>query len=571
LSTPPPAAKSDPGAALGLLARAFDLQQRGQLDNAEALYAQALVAHPDDPTALVNGGVVALARGDPAMAIARFEHAARVAPRNAIVQNNLGFALLHANRLEEALAACDRALVLQSQLATAHNHRGIALARLNRNAEARAAFAQALALDPRLTLAALNLGEQANHAGDGAAAVAAYDRALALEPGNVHAATGRAFAVALSGDLPASTQALEAIVARAPHHAPAWQTLGAVRNFAWNHDGAESAFQRALTLVPNDVDARFGVASARLGRGDYAAGWEAFEQRPDRAATADAALASMPQWDGHALDGTLVVYGEQGFGDIVQFARFVPPARQRARAVVVLLNGEHAALAPLLATLEGVDRVLTQIHDLPAPDRAARVSILSLPHRLGIDARSLAMAAPYLHVPEDRRAPWLARMHDVPRPRVGLAWSVLARDVHGFVTRHKSIPPHVLAPLVAGGGAAFVTLQPGLQGDPAPFGRQASAILDVRGSIGDFADTAALIEQLDLVISADTAVAHVAGALGKPVWMLDRSNTCWRWRAAPDASPWYPSMRIFRQSRFGDWSDVATRVATAFAEWRTRL
>lgn len=571
MSPSPPASPSSQGAALGLLARAFDLQQRGDLDAAEALYLQALAADPDDATALVNGGALALARGDPPLAIARFERAARINPRNAIAQNNLGFALLHANRAEDALAACDRAIALQPQLATAHNHRGIALARLSRNAEARAAFAQALTLDPRLTLAALNLGEQANHAGDADAAAAAYDRALALEPGNVHAATGRAFAAALAGDLPAAAQALEAIVARAPQHAPAWQTLGAVRNFAWDHDGAENAFQRALALVPNDVDARFGVASARLGRGDLAAGWEAFEQRPDRAAGGDAALAALPHWDGRAFDGTLVVVGEQGFGDIVQFARFVPPARLRVRAVVLLLTGDHAALAPLLATLPGVDRVLTQVRDLPPAQGAARVSILSLPHRLGIDARGLAMASPYLHAPEDRLAAWQARLHDVPRPRVGLAWSVLARDVHGFVTKHKSIPPHVLAPLVAGGGASFATLQPGMQGDPAAFGRHASAIVDVRASIRDFADTAALIAQLDLVISADTAVAHVAGALGKPVWMLDRYNTCWRWRAAPDTSPWYPSMRIFRQSRFGDWSDVATRVAAAFADWRAGL
>jgi tetratricopeptide (TPR) repeat protein len=571
LSPPSPAPPTDPGAALGLLARAFALQQRGQFDDAEVLYAQALAAHPDDPTALVNGGAVALARGDLPLAIARFERAARIAPRNAIVQNNLGFALLHANRPEDALAACDRAIALQSPLATAHNHRGIALARLNRNAEARAAFAQALALDPRLTPAALNLGEQSNHAGDADAAAAAYDRALALEPGNVHAATGRAFAVALAGDLPAAEHALEGIVARNPEHAPAWQTLGAVHNFAWNHDAAERAFLRALALVPGDADARFGVASARLGRGDFAAGWEAFEQRPDRAAAAGAALASLPAWDGRPLDGMLVVYGEQGFGDIVQFARFVPLARQRARNVVVLVAGAHAALAPLLATLEGVDRVLTQADELPAAACVARVSILSLPHRLGIDAGGLTMAAPYLRAPEDRRAPWQARRHDLPRPRVGLAWSVLARDVHGFVTKHKSIPPHVLAPLVAGGGAAFVTLQPGAQGDPAAFGRHAAAIVDVRASIRDFADTAALIAALDLVISADTAVAHVAGALGKPVWMLDRYNTCWRWRTAPDTSPWYPSMRIFRQTRFGDWSDVAPRVAAAFADWRAGL
>jgi tetratricopeptide (TPR) repeat protein len=559
------------GAALGLLARAFDLQQRGRLDDAESLYAQALAADPDDVTALVNASAVALARGEPAQAVARLSHAVQVAPRNAVAHDNLGLALLHVNRAEDALSACDRAVALQSRLATAHNHRGIALVRLRRHAEARAAFAQALALDPRLTLAALNLGEQANHAGDGAAAAAAYDRALALEPGNVHAATGRAFATALEGDLPAAAQALESLVARAPLHAPAWQTLGAVRNFAWDHEGAETAFRHALALVPGDPGASFGIASARLGRGDLHQGWEAFEQRSDRAAAAGPALATLPLWDGGPLDGTLVVHGEQGFGDIVQFARFVPSARPRVRTLFVLLTGEHAALAPLLATLAGVDRVLTRIEDLPVEGNAARVSMLSLPARLHVDAAALSMPEPYLGVTSERRAEWSTRLAAMRHPRVGLAWSVLARDEHGYVTRHKSIPPAILTPLVTSGGASFVTLQPGMNGDPAAFGRQASAIVDVRAELHDFADTAALIAELDLVISADTAVAHVAGALGKPVWMLDRYNTCWRWRAAPDTSPWYPSMRIFRQAKFGDWSDVGRRVAVAFAAWRAGL
>jgi hypothetical protein len=143
-------------------------------------------------------------------------------------------------------------------------------------------------------------------------------------------------------------------------------------------------------------------------------------------------------------------------------------------------------------------------------------------------------------------------------PRVGLAWSVLARDAHAFVTRHKSVPVHVLAPVLAARGVSFVTLQPGSAGDPAAFGADASPIVDARAAI---ADTAALIDTLDLVICADTAVAHVAGALGKPVWMLDRFNTCWRWRLAADTSPWYPTMRIFRQDRLGDWTGVTDRLA----------
>jgi ADP-heptose:LPS heptosyltransferase len=130
------------------------------------------------------------------------------------------------------------------------------------------------------------------------------------------------------------------------------------------------------------------------------------------------------------------------------------------------------------------------------------------------------------------------------------------------------VPVHVLAPVLAARGVSFVTLQPGAAGDPAAFGADAPRIVDARAAIADFADTAALIDTLDLVISADTAVAHVAGALGKPVWMLDRFNACWRWRLAADASPWYPTMRIFRQDRFGDWSGLMARLAAAFAGFR---
>ncbi|MEO6566728.1 MAG: tetratricopeptide repeat protein [Casimicrobiaceae bacterium] len=562
---------ADSGKVLGLLARAFDLQQRGQFADADALYVEVLGMAPDDPTALVNGGVLALARGDVGRAVARLEHGARVAPRNAIARDNLALALLHAGRADEALTASEAAIALQPRLATAHNHRGIALTRLRRNAEARAAFGQAMALDPRLLAAALNFGDRANDAGDAREAALAYDRALTLEPGNLHAATGRAFATALAGDLTGATRALEDTVARAPQHAPAWQTLGAVRNFAWDHDGAEAAFQRASALTSGGASAQFGVASARLGRGDFAAGWQAFEQRPDRAAEVSDSLAALPPWDGGDFDGTLVVYGEQGFGDVLQFARFIPLARRQVRNVVLLLGGDHARLAPLLATLDADVPVISRMEDLPTGGRLARISILSLPHRLAIDANGLGMAEPYLHAPGDRLGAWTPRLATLPRPRVGLAWSVLARDVHGFVTRHKSIPPPTLATLLHQGGGSFVTLQPGREGDPAAFGRDGARILDVRPYLLDFADTAALVAQLDLVISADTAVAHLAGALGVPVWMLDRANSCWRWRGGSDASPWYPSMRIFRQARFGEWSDVGARVATAFAELRPKL
>ena len=405
-----PTMAADTADQLALLGRAFELQQAGRLPEAEALYAQVLAANPDDATALVNAGAVALARGDVALAIARSERVVRLAPRNAPARNNLGFALIRAGRDSEALAVLDQAIALNGDYAQAHNNRGIALARLGRAAESIAAFERALLLEPRYGEAALNLGNQCNSAGDGDRAAAAFERVLDAQPTHADALTGRAFARALRGDLPGAIGALETITATYPAHAPAWQTLGAVRNWAWDHAGAELAFGRALRLAPTNADAQFGIASTLLARGDYAAGWRAFERRPDRGGESGTALTQIPVWDGAPFAGTLVVFGEQGFGDVVQFARFIAPARARVGRIVLLLDGYHAPLAPLLASVDGVDQVVTRATDIRRDGTIARASILSLPFHLGIRVDHLGAVGRYLAPPADRAAAWQARM-----------------------------------------------------------------------------------------------------------------------------------------------------------------
>ncbi len=561
---------AEPADSLALLARAFELHQSGRLDDAEATYARALQISPDDVTALVNGGALALARGNAATAVARLERAARLAPRNSVVLPNLGLALIHAGRDADALAVLDCAIALAPDSAQAHNHRGIALVRLGCPVEAIAAFEWALALDPRHPDAARNLGERCNDAGDGTRARAAFDRALALRPKDQNARVGHAFACALEGDLGGARRELEAVVAASPGNTVAWQTLGAVCNWAWSHDAAEQAFRRVQSLDPLDAESAFGVASTLLARGRFAEGWSAFEQRPDQGSGSGQAFAALPRWDGSPFDGTLVVHGEQGFGDVIQFARFVPASRRRVRRLCLLLDGYHASLAPLLESLAGADVVVTRARDVDIDAATRRVSVLSLPHCLSIDAEMLR-AGRYLEPPTERRARWLARLGPKTGPRIGIAWSVATRDAHAYVARHKSVPVETLLPLLASSGASFHSLQPGPAGEPSVFGRMAAKIDNPTADIGDFADTAALIDAMDLVIAPDTAVAHLAGALDKPVWLLDRFNSCWRWRLQAATSPWYPSMRIFRQARLGDWSSVAGPLASAFTQWRDRL
>jgi len=545
------------------------LHQAGRLDEAERAYAAVLRDDADDVTALVNGGALAIARGDAAVAAARLERAVAHAPRNPIAHANLGFARLLAARDADALAALDTALRLDPNFAQAHNNRGIALARLGRADEALIAFDRAFALDPRSIDAACNAGDVLARAGDAAAARSRFVAALALDPGHLRARTGHALAIALGGELDIAQRTLHEVTSEHPDAVDAWKLRGGVASWSWDHVDAEHAYRRALALSPDDAEAAFGVASSLLARGRYDEGFAAFERRPPVLGGARQRFAATPAWNGQPLDGTLLLLAEQGLGDVVQFVRFAAQARERVGRVVLLLDDYWRPLAPLLRGVAGVDEVQTSAMDVDLATVAARASVLSLPRLLGVTTDTLG-ATPYLRVPADAVAAWAARMADVRRPRVGLAWSVFARSDHGYVTRHKSIPAAALAPLLDVDDVRFVTLQPGAAGDPAALGARRARVIDHRSALTDFAETAALIATLDLVIAPDTAVAHVAGALGVPVWMLDRFNSCWRWRLAADRSPWYPSLRIFRQARFGEWTAPVAQAADALRAWTAR-
>ena len=547
-----PSGKND-GATLRAVARAVELQQKGRLDDAEAAYARLIAQDDTDPTVLINAGVLALARTDVATALARLARAVGIVPSNAVAHGNLGYALIRAGRFGDALASLDRAVALKPDFAHAHNNRGIALMRLKRRGDARRAFERALELLPGYPEAALNLGEAANQAGDSGIARSAYARVLAKDPREPIALAGVAFADALEGRLDEACSALDSAVRDAPKLAAAWQTLGAVRNWSWRHDEAEVAYRRALELDPTNRDAQFGIASTLLARGRYPEGFAAFEssRAPDTGLVPQ--MRALPVWNGEPLSGTLVLHGEQGLGDVIQFVRFLPELRPRISRLVFLLDGYWAPLAPLLAPLAGVDRVVTDTKDLHDEAPRARCSVLSLAHLAEATTQTLPRP-PYLHAPGDRSEAWRARLGSSSVPRVGLAWSVFARDDHGFVTRHKSIPPQLLTPLLDVAGVEFHSIQPGAAGDPAAFGALADRVAGYGTAIRDFADTAALLSELDLVIAPDTAVAHLAGALGTPIWLLERMHGCWRWRLEDEVSPWYPTLRIFRQSRFNDWS-----------------
>ena len=556
----------DPDRAL--LDYALRMQRAGRLVEADDAFAKYLVSNQGDAQALRSAASNALQAGRAPLAVRRYEQLVAMAPDDAAARNDLGYALIEAARPVDAVFHLERALHRNPRFAPAHNNLGIALGRLGRFREGIAAFERAIAADARHTDAAANLGIALSRAGDAARARRAFALALSSDPQHVLARAGQAFNEGLAGDLDGALSVLEALAEPEPRLAALWRMLGMVRFWLSDLDGAEDAFRHAAQIDPNDQESRFGVASAILSRGDYPRGFRAFEERINGRFGPARRFPELLVWSGAPNEGRLVVFAEQGSANVIQFARFIPVARRRVREVVFVADGSYRSLVPLLASLPGVDHLIEspeQMASLP-PMPAARISVLSLPHVLELVPGSLPGAMPYLAAPADRSGIWKGRITSLPRPRVGLAWGASTRrDEFNFRTRQKSIPLAQFAPLVAIPGISFFTLQQDAGGDRAALGALAERIVDLTFDVRDYGDLAAIIDGLDLVIGADNPVVHVAGAMGKPVWLLDRANGSWRWRLSADASPWYPTMRIFRQQRQFDWTSAIAAATAALA------
>ncbi len=315
---------------------------------------------------------------------------------------------------------------------------------------------------------------------------------------------------------------------------------------------ALDAFDAALRLKQDYAAARHARGMARLKAGDFAGGWPDYEWRWRAPPLAGQAAGTVPRWTGGPVAGrAILLLAEQGFGDTIQFARYAPLLAERGAAVTL---AAEPPLVPLLASLPGVAVVSeASVVDLFCP-------LLSLPLGFGTGPGDIPASVPYLAPPLDRVAAWRQRLDALLAPglRVGLVWAGSPRPSFppGWsVDRRRSLDPALLQPILAVPGVRFVSLQKGaaevaLPGVPA-----------MGAAIADFADSAAIMTGLDLVIAVDTAAAHVAGAIGKPVWLLNRFDGCWRWRTDRTDSPWYPTMRIYRQPRPGDWASVVGQVA----------
>jgi Flp pilus assembly protein TadD len=412
-----------------------------------------------------------------------------------------------------------------------------------------------------------NLGLAMRQREASADAVRLLRRAAFLNPGHAEGHSNLGVALRDQDRHIEAAAALEQAVKLRPDLAEAHNNLGGVYKELGRYDEAIAAFRAALALRPGHPEIHCNLAAALLQQGHYDEGWREHEWRlhEDVVSWDRPRSFAQPLWNGEDLAGkTLLLHSEQALGDDLQFSRYATPLAARGARVILEVA---PSLTTLLRTVPGVADVVAKGETLP--DYDFHLSGMSAPHRLGTTLETVPAAMPYIHAEQTRIDFWARRLAPLAGFKVGLVWAGDPRPQNRLayaIDRRRSMKLATLQPLLELPGVRFVSLQKGDAANQIASLDPALRPHHWMDEVEDFADSAALICGLDLVISVDTSVAHLAGALGKPVWILSRFNGCWRWLEGREDSPWYPSARLFHQPAAGDWESVVAHVTAALRE-----
>ena len=508
----------------------LEKQQSDRLEDARRCYAAALLVAPPSHELAHNLGVVCRRLGDLSEARVHLEQALRLSPESLATLDELALVFQESGDINGALACYEKCLHIDPRHARAFAGMGMAFADAGWEDDAIRSFETALSIAPDHPEAANGLGILFKRQGRYDEAMLQFERALALSPDDSGVKRNRAM------------------------------VLGALGRVSEE----EACYREILAADPEDADAHFNLACVLLLTGRLPEGWREYEWRFASRQSGESVkppLTRLPRWSGGEVDFStsgLIIHAEQGFGDNIQFSRFVPLAAERFAKVRLQTR------KPLLALLQRSFAGIAQV-DVAAevPDEQGythHCPLMSLPLALSTTLDSLPAKTPYLHADAVKAARWQEHLSGEPRLKVGLVWATGKRGMH---KRSFELTPQLLMPLLASVDARWISL------NKEPLDAAQSALLaeckvsDWTAELLDFDDTAALVEALDLVISVDTATAHLAGALGKPVWLLTRAESEWRWLLQREDSPWYPTMRLFRQQRSRQWEPVLAAVAQA--------
>lgn len=522
---------------------------------------EAVTANPDDARAAYTLGTALWPTGRHEEALRHLERAVELDPRHVDARNNLGNALLDLGRREEAIAQYRTAIALRPDGVELHYNLGNALLAADRPADAEVSLRAAIALRPKHAGAHNNLGNALRGQGRHTEAIEQYESALALRP-DFHGTVNNIGSALLALHRPEeAVPYFEKTLSLRPDYAEASNNLGGALLALDRPTEALEWFRRAIAQDSGQVQARFGEAMALLALGNFHEGWIAYESRwLDPKFREDEREFSDPPWLGQeSIAGrTILLHAEQGLGDTIQFVRYAPLLRRQGARVVLEVQ---TPLVPLMGDL--ADVVIAQGEALPAYD--LHCPLLSLPLAFGTELATIPAKIPYLRANPAKRAIWAERLGTRSRLRAGIAWSGAADHPEDAI---RSIPAALFLPPLAATGVELHVIQKDIRE------ADAAAVAAVPGLrmhadlLDDFAGTAALISELDLVISADTSVAHLAGALGHPLWILAQFAADFRWMRHRTDSPWYPTARLFRQTNRGAWPPVIAEVAAALAAMR---
>jgi tetratricopeptide (TPR) repeat protein len=529
----------------------------GRLAEAERAYRAVLALEAAHADALAQLGLILHARGRHQEAADHLAASVKVNPRNAVTWSNYGMVLAALERHDQALVAYERALILAPREPSILANRGNALTSLGRLTEALASYDKALAIAPDHVNAHYNRGNALLAQRRFAEAIANFDRVVALKPDFMPALNNRGNARRLSGRHAPALEDYQRAAQLAPGDPLVLANLGTALHSLNRHREALAVLDAAIAASPDHALAHNNAALVLLHLGEFRRGWQEYEWRWETPFFAPQRRNfTAPQWRGEDIAGrTILLHAEQGFGDTIQFVRYLPLVAARGARVIIEVPRE---LADLVRTVAGEYQV--SLRGEPPPRFDLHCPLMSLPLAFATELSHIPYAQrPYLAVPPDRIARWHDRTAHAGRPRIGLAWS--GRQGHDN-DAHRSVPFARLAPLFAAGDRSYVCLQSEIRDSDRDAVAQSRLI---RLPFADFADTAAVIASLDAVVTVDTSVAHVAGALGKPVLLLLPWACDFRWLLERTDSPWYPTARLFRQPAPNDWASAIEAVAQAIA------
>lgn len=509
--------------------------------------------------AVLREGIASFENEDWSKALTCFDAAVRARPYRNDIHNQRARLFERMDRLDDALECLDRALAIDPRNLTDLRNRGIVLRKLGRTAEALASYEALLAIAPDDINALVRQSQLLNELSRRQEALASIERATRTSPDDLEVLNGLAVALEALERHQEALEVVDRMLAQRPDSLHAMNNAGMILARIGRFEEARRCYERSLTLDANQGQARYNFSVILLSLGNWQRGFEEFESRWETDALKRARLTGIgPLWLGREdLRGkTLLLHHEQGYGDTLMSVRYIPMLAERGVRVILAVP---PPLRKLMQTVPGVAQVVSS-HDGQS-NHNYHCPLLSLPLAFRTTPDTVPTPIPYLHADPARVSHWAQRLGARARPRIGLVWSGRRYTTINFP---RDIPLERLLPLLQL-EAEFISLQKDLDATERLLLAKLPQLRQFGEELEDFADTAALIANLDLVIAADTAVAHLVGALGKPVWLLNRYAACWRWMQSGARAPWYPTMRQFRQPAVGNWTAVVAEVCKAAA------